>query len=382
MPPSRFVVAVVLLLVTAGTGVTGAVTPAASSGSTAALGATHEPGGTAAVGTNGPAQTAACNYVSLYDQTIDSVVGIGTNVGQGSGFVYRTFQGNGTSYIVTNAHVVGDASTVLVRFASEQTRRGTVVGRDQFADLAVVRVNDTPSGVEALPVASSEPEPGRKVAALGSPFGLDETITHGIVSGVNRTLPTTPRGAIPNAIQTDAPINPGNSGGPLVTCDGTVVGVNTAGVSAAVGDNIGFAVSASLVQQVVPSLIATGDYEYAFLGVSTVPITPGIASANDLNVTEGAYVVQTVPGSPASGVLQGANELVTVDGRRIPVGGDVIVAIEGQPVTSPSDLSEYLVTEARPGEEVTVTVLRDGQRQQVTVTLATRPEPTANRTGS
>lgn len=379
MPARQFVVGLVLLLLTVGTGATGAVVPSAPHVSPAAHEAGHStPAGVLASGTNGPAQTSTCDYASLYDGTIDSVVGIRTDVGQGSGFVYRTFQGNGTSYVVTNAHVVGNASSVVVQFATEASRRGEVVGRDEFADLAVVRVNGTPSAVEALPVASSPPDPGRKVAALGSPFGLDESITHGIVSGVNRSLPTTPRGSLPNAIQTDAPINPGNSGGPLVTCDGTVVGVNTAGVSAARGDNVGFAVSATLVERVVPSLVRTGDYEHAFLGVATTPITPSLASANDLDGTEGVYVHRTVEGSPAASVLRGSTEFVTVDGRRVPVGGDVIVSIDGRAVDSPADLSHYLVTEARPGREVTLTVLRDGEREQVNVTLGVRPDPPAN----
>ena len=378
MGSHHLVVGVALLLLTAGTGAAVGVTGASTGGvtDTSTDGGTATPAaGTAAVGTNGPAQTATCDYASLYNRTIDSVVGVRTNAGQGSGFVYQVSETNGTSYVVTNAHVVGDARSVIVQFSTEDTRRGEVVGRDRVADLAVVRVSDTPETVEALPVAQSPPDPGRKVAALGSPFGLDESITHGIVSGVNRSLPTTQGAAIPTTIQTDAPINPGNSGGPLVTCDGTVVGVNTAGVPAARGDNVGFAVSSTLVQQVVPSLLRTGDYEHAFLGVTTTPITPGLVTANELGVTGGVYVHRVASGSPASGVLQGSTGSVVVDGTRVPVGGDVIVGIDGRAVNSTEDLSRYLLTEARPGDTVTLTVVRDGTSRQVTVTLGARPDP-------
>ena len=377
MRGNYLVLGVVLLVVAAGVGVVATASPLApDDANTAKTDSTAQTAGTAQ--TDGTVQQAGCDYVSLYNQTIDSVVGVATTSGQGSGFVYQTFENNATSYVVTNAHVVGDASSVTVQFATEASRTGEVVGRNQLADLAVVRVDDTPSSVEALPVAESLPDPGRRVAALGSPFGLDETITHGIVSGVNRTLPTTQRAAVPTVLQTDAPINPGNSGGPLVTCDGTVVGVNTAGIPAKRADNVGFAIPSTLVQRVVPALVENGTYDHAYLGVSTTPVTPGLATANDLDTTEGVYVHRVLDGGPATGALQGTSEFTVVDGTRVPVGGDVIVGIGGQPVNSTEDLSTFLVTESRPGETVTVTVIRDGQRQQVNVTLGERPEPNSS----
>jgi len=171
--------------------------------------------------TNG---SSGCNYSRLYDRTIDSVVAVMTDTGQGSGFVYRTGDDD-SSHIVTNAHVVGSAESVTVGFTQEESALGTVVGRDRFTDLAVIEVTETPDYVEPLPVADTPPEQGSKVAAIGSPFGLEETVTHGIVSGLNRSMPTNSGFTIPNVVQTDTPINPGNSGGPLVRCDGTVVGV-------------------------------------------------------------------------------------------------------------------------------------------------------------
>ncbi|WP_313692000.1 S1C family serine protease [Halorarum halobium] len=400
MRPSRVLLVTVLVLASAVVGVSGVASSAPPSSSSTPSTSSAAGSGPSAAGfgssalpsaprasasepstapglaqSNGRAGTATCDYAALYDGVITSVVGVRTNAGQGSGFVYRVSGTNDTSYVVTNAHVVGDASSVIVQFATEESRRGEVVGRDRLADLAVVRVTRTPDSARALPVASSPPDPGRKVAAIGNPLGLDESITHGIVSGVNRTLPTTRAGAVPNVIQTDAPINPGNSGGPLVTCDGTVVGVNTAGIPAARADNIGFAVSATLVEQVVPALVRTGEYDHAYLGVTTAPVTPGLVSATGLNATDGVYVHETAQGGPAAGTLRGTTGFAVVDGTRVPVGGDVVVGIDGRAVDSTEDLSQYLLTEARPGDTVTLTVIRDGERTEVTVTLAERPEP-------
>ncbi len=319
-------------------------------------------------------QQAGCDYVSLYDETIDSVVSIQTPIGQGSGFVYRASDENDSSYVVTNAHVVADAGEVLVRFSQGETVTGTVVGSDVFADLAVVRVNQTPGYAEALPVRQQMPPHGQKVAALGNPFGLEETITHGIISGVNRTLPTVFGFSIPSVVQTDTPISPGNSGGPLISCQGEVVGVNTAGIASARAENIGFAVPSTVIDAVVPSLIRTGEYEHGFLGVSTTQVTPSVVAANNLNVTEGAYVVSTVQGTPAAEKLQGASQFTFVNGTRVPVGGDVIVGVDGREVDSGEVLTSYLFTHVRAGENVTLTVVRDGERRQVNVTLAERPE--------
>ncbi len=316
-------------------------------------------------------QGAACDFAELYDETIDSVVLVGTAGGQGSGFVYEAFD-NGTSYVVTNEHVLGDAGRVEIRFRRGESRTGTVVGTAAAADLGVVRVTGTPGYVSALPLADSVPEPGRKVAAFGSPFGLRGTVTQGIVSSTDRAVPTARGFLIPDVVQTDAAINPGNSGGPLVTCDGEVVGVNTAGIPAAQAENIGFAVSAPLVGRVVPRLIATGEFEFAYLGVRTTEVTPTMAEAMGLETTRGVMVVETVAGGPAAGVLEGATGVVTVGDRTVRVGGDVVLAIDGEPVRTAEDLSGYLATEASPGDEVTLTVVRDGERRNVTVTLGGR----------
>ncbi|WP_135822761.1 S1C family serine protease [Halostella litorea] len=331
-------------------------------------------------GAGNSTQQSACQYQQLYENTSPAVVQVLSDGGQGSGFVFA--QDNGTSYVVTNEHVVAgvgpsgevdegerETDTVDVRFADGAVRSGNVTGTDVYTDLAVVQVNDTPEGVESIPVAEESPPIGQRVAALGSPFGLEGTMTHGIVSGVNRSMPTGAGFSIPDTVQTDASINPGNSGGPLVSCDGEVVGVNRAGG----GDNIGFAVSPALVGRVVPELIDNGSYDHPYLGVGTVPVTPAVAEANGLNASEGVLVVGTASDGPADGVLVGSNDTETVDGQQVPVGGDVIVAVDGQTVASQESLGSYLARETAPGEEVELTVIRDGNRTTVNVTLGERP---------
>ncbi|WP_415382371.1 S1C family serine protease [Halosimplex sp. TS25] len=334
-------------------------------------------------------QQTACDYESLFDQTVGSVVAVRTSSGQGSGFVYDVTNATselnesdtvnatttGSAYIVTNAHVVSGTDTVEIQFEDGEYRTGTVVGRSTYSDLAVVNVSDVPAYAEGLSVDDADPDHGEKVAALGNPLGLEETITHGIVSGANRSLPTDRGFAIPDVVQTDAPISPGNSGGPLVACDGDVVGVNTAGIAQQGAENIGFAVSASLIERVVPELVADGDFEYPFLGVRTTPVTPAVADANDLNQTTGIMVVSTAEGGPTSGVLQGATGVDETTERNVPVGGDVILAVDGQQIETGEDLGTYLVLETEPGDTVEMTVLRDGDVQQIEVTVGERPDP-------
>lgn len=358
---SGFLVTVVTVSLLA---VGGFVTPAVAAPSTSGAPAAQQQG------------AGACNYTQLYDDSIGSIVAVQRSGGQGSGFVYDTSQNNSTGYVVTNAHVVGDASDVTVQFAREESVTGTVVGTDVFSDLAVVRVTDVPDYVQALPVASEQPEHGQRVAALGNPFGLEETITHGIISGLNRSMPTQLGFTLPNVVQTDAPISPGNSGGPLVSCDGQVVGVNTAGIAARGAENIGFAISSTAVERVVPALIENGTFENPTLGISATALTPAIIEANDLDVDRGVMVVSVSEGAPAAEVLQGSQRLERVDGQVVPIGGDVIVAVEGQNISTTEDLASVLLTETRPGDQVNLTIVRDGERTNVTTTVTERPDPT------
>jgi len=318
----------------------------------------------------------ACNYTALYEQTIDGVVTIQRGGGLGSGFVTELGGNDSARYVVTNAHVVGDAANATVQFDRGESITGEVVGTDVSSDLATVRVTDVPEYVDALPLTNQSLAHGQRVAALGSPFGLEATITHGIISGLDRSMPTNRGYTIPNVVQTDAAISSGNSGGPLVTCEGAVVGVNTAGIAAQGAENIGFAVPASTVELVIPSLIQTGEFTHTTLGVSGVTLTPAIAQANDLDVNRGVLVAAVDENAPAAEVLQESEERVRTDGRIVPVGGDVIVAIEGQPVANGEDVASILLAETRPGDEVEITIVRDGQETTVTTTVIERPEPT------
>lgn len=315
------------------------------------------------------------DYETLYRETIPSVVSVYVTPdetamrGSGSGFVY-----DGDGHVVTNQHVVGDASEVDVRFSEGDWRIGRVIGTDVYTDLAVIRIDDLPAYADPLPVANENPTPGTPVAALGNPMGLDGSVSTGIVSGANRSMPTGNGFAIPDTVQTDAPVNPGNSGGPLVTLDGAVVGVNRARG----GDNIGFAVSAEVVERVIPALVEDGQYRHPYLKVRTLDVSPSMAEANGLDEPGGVLVTDVSLG-PASGALIGCQGTRVVRGCEIPVGGDVIVAIDGQPVGSHEALMRYLLLETRPGKPIEVEIIRDGKQITEHLTLGERPDPDRGR---
>ncbi|MFC7070774.1 S1C family serine protease [Halobaculum lipolyticum] len=316
----------------------------------------------------------APDYEELYRRVVPSVVSVyadggGATRGAGSGFVYDD------AHVVTNDHVVGDRRTVSVRFADGSWLEGQVVGVDAYTDLAVVRVDGMDA--EPLAVATDAPVPGRPVAALGNPMGLDGSVTAGIVSGVNRSMAMRGGFSVPDVVQTDAAINPGNSGGPLVaaTADGgyEVVGVNRAKG----GDNIGFAVSARLVARVVPSLVADGVHRHPYLRVRTMDVTPALAAANGLVETDGVLVVDVGEDGPAASDdgLRGCSRTAVVGDRELPVGGDVIVAADGEPVRTHEELVRHLILHGAPGETVALSVYREDEttRRVVEVELAERP---------
>ncbi len=313
-------------------------------------------------------------YRRAYRELMDSVVSLRVmragGTGQGTGFIYDS-----DGHIVTNHHVVRNAETVQVMFREGEWRQADVVGEDVYSDLAVLEVDDAPNYVEDLDLAPTNPETGEVVMALGNPFGLQETITHGIVSGVNRSMDTADDFQIPDTVQTDAPINPGNSGGPLVNKQGLVVGVNRAKQ----GDNIGFAISPRIVERVVPSLIENGDYQHPYLGISMRDVTPTVAEAMGLEETEGIMVAATVEGGPSDGVLRGGGTRVRTPAGPVTVGGDIITAIDGNGVETSQELTSYLSRQTKPGETVEIGIIRDGDRQTVEVELGERPDPTQER---
>ena len=308
-------------------------------------------------------------YEQLYERTIPSVVSIYVRPedgrgGAGSGFVYDD------AHVVTNQHVVGDAESVELRFGDGSWATGAVVGTDVYTDLAIVRAENLPDDVESLTVATRNPAPGQPVAALGNPMGLDGSITRGIVSGANRSTPTENGFAIPDTVQTDAAINPGNSGGPLVTTEGEVVGVNRARQ----GDGIGFAISPAIVRRVVPALIADGTFRHSYLKIRLLDVSPSVAAANDLDEPRGVLVVGVDLG-PASAALYECTAEVVHEGRRIPVGGDVITGVHDNSIDTHEELMRYLILETQPGELVELDLIRDGRSITERVTLGERPRP-------
>ncbi|WP_255194266.1 S1C family serine protease [Natronobeatus ordinarius] len=311
-------------------------------------------------------------YTDVYEETIDGVVlvqvaGVDGQSpgGLGSGFVYDD------EHLVTNDHVVGQEASVQVQFSDESWRSATVVGTDPYSDLAVLSVEALPDGAESIPISESDPVVGQEVVALGNPLGLDASVSRGIVSGVDRSLPSPTGFDIPAAIQTDAPVNPGNSGGPLVTLDGDVLGVVFAGA----GQTIGFAIAAALLQRVVPALIDDGEYDHPYLGVGVAPVTPPVAAANDLEDTAGVLVLEVAPDSPAADAFEPPSETTVVDDTPVPVGGDVIVELAGEAIPNQERLSAVLALDVTPGETIEVDVVRDGERDTLEVTTAARPEP-------
>lgn len=298
--------------------------------------------------------------------------------GLGSGFVWDK-----EGHIVTNNHVVAGADKITVTFHDGLSVAGEVVGTDPHSDLAVVKVDVPASQLQPVEVAdSTEVNVGQLAVAIGNPFGLEGTMTVGFVSALGRSLPVSGSSllgasyTIPDIIQTDAPINPGNSGGVLVDDGGRLIGVPTA-IESPVQANagIGFAVPAVIVQKVVPVLIETGQYEHPWLGVSGTSLNSTLAEAMDLDGTQrGVLVAEVVSNSPAEEAgLQGSDHEVALDGGQAQVGGDVIIAINDQPVRGFDDLVTYLVRSTNVGETVSMTILRDGREQTVNVTLAVRP---------
>jgi 2-alkenal reductase len=310
--------------------------------------------------------------IDLYRKANPAVVYIvAIPIGTGSGFLVDD-AGN----IVTNHHVVAGARTLEVVFADGQRSAARAVGADADGDLAVIQVDSVPANVAPLPLAAADDiAVGQFVVAIGNPFGEQGSMSLGIVSGLGRSLPsqrTTGAGStysLPAVIQTDAPINPGNSGGPLLNLDGEVVGVNAA-IASATGANsgVGFSIPAAAVLRIVPSLIENGRYVYPYIGAGfDDEVTLAEQNVYGLPQTQGAYVVSVTRGGPAA--RAGLNPADPNSGR----GGDLIVAIDGVPIANFQDLNRYLAFGTAPGQEIQVTLLRNGQTVTLPVTLGERP---------
>jgi serine protease Do len=302
---------------------------------------------------------------------------------QGSGFVWDT-----EGHIITNDHVVQDATAIQVTFADGIELPAEVVGADPDSDLAVIKVD--PELIKLTPVEPGnldEIKVGQRAIAIGNPFGLEGTMTSGIISAVGRSIPAITGFNIPLAIQTDAAINPGNSGGPLLNDRGQVIGVNAQIRSdARANSGVGFAIPINIVQRVAPALISEGSYTHAYLGVSGRTYSPSWAEVLGLpREVRGAYILQVIRGGPsdAAGLRAGTTQTKILLGvgqnglEYLQSGGDLVTAIDDTPVTTFDDLLVYLESFRSPGDPVRLTVLRNGNEQMtITVVLGQRPRRT------
>jgi S1-C subfamily serine protease len=297
--------------------------------------------------------------------------------GTGSGFVYDT-----EGHIVTNFHVVEGAEELSVTLADETVLPAQVIGTDPSNDLAVIKVDAASDALRPIPLGQSEGlQVGQFVVAIGNPFGLERTLTVGVISALGRIIESPDNRFIGEIIQTDAAINPGNSGGPLLDLSGRVIGVNTAILSTSQSSaGIGFAVPVNTVHRVVPELIAQGRYPHPWLAASMLSLTPRWVeilrqAGMDVPVEHGILVIETAQGSAVERAgLRAGEQMVRVGRQILPVGGDIIVAVNGQPVQDSRDLTIYLETKTRVGDTVELTIIRDGQEERLEVPLDQRPD--------
>jgi S1-C subfamily serine protease len=308
------------------------------------------------------------------NSTSSSTSPFGQNAALGSGFVIDK-----SGHIVTNYHVVRDAGRVTVSFSNRDTVQAEVVGTDPSTDLAVLRVETAASALTPLSIGNSDAvRVGDPVVAIGNPFGLDRTVTAGIVSALQRLIQAPNRFTIDHVIQTDAPINPGNSGGPLLNARGQVIGVNTqietgTGSSATGNVGIGFAVPSNTVKDVVAQILRTGRVDHAYLGISGQALTADVAERYNLPVDAGVLVgrVTDDSGADKAGIEGGETEVV-VAGVSYTLGGDIIVAFEGKKISSVEELRDA-ISAKKPGDKVSLVIYRDASRTSVTVTLGRQP---------
>ncbi len=324
---------------------------------------------------------------SIYKEASPGVVTIrsvfGSGAAEGSGFVL-----NADGEIVTNAHVVTDESSgdreaaeqVYVEFPDRNVVPAEVVGFDPFVDVALLRIK--PDGFELHPLKLGDDrdlQVGQPVAAIGSPFGEQQSLSVGVVSATDRSVQSLTQFEISGAIQTDASINPGNSGGPLLDAGARVVGINQQiETNSGANDGVGFAVPISAIKRSIAQLRDDGEAEYAYIGVSSQPLYPQLARKLDLDTSFGGLVSEVSSGGPAEKAgIEGGNDKLTFQAGRYRTGGDVILQVDSHDIVSPDDLAEAISTH-QPGETVTLTILRGDEQREVKVTLGKRPDSAAS----
>ena len=293
--------------------------------------------------------------------------------GVGSGFVFDK-----KGHIITNAHVINDATKTIVTFLDGRSYNAEIIGVDEYTDIGVIKVNADLKLLHPLSLGdSSNLQIGEPITAIGNPFGLSGSMTSGIVSQMGRLLsiPGAAGYSIPDVIQTDAAINPGNSGGPLLNMRGEIIGINTA-IQSSTGEftGVGFAIPSQTVAKIVPTLISEGEYKHPWIGISGKDIDPDMANIMGLKDALGFLIISVVEDSPASDAgLIGSDKTIEVEGRNYSIGGDVIVSVDGIDVRKIDDILIHLQRVKTVGDEMDLEILRDGRTTNVTIVLQERP---------
>jgi S1-C subfamily serine protease len=291
--------------------------------------------------------------------------------GVGSGFVFDK-----KGHIITNAHVIDDATKTIVTFLDGRSYNAEIIGVDKSTDIGVIKVNTDLKLLHPLSLGdSSNLKVGETITAIGNPFGLSGSMTSGIISQMGRLLPSDSGFSIPDVIQTDAAINPGNSGGPLLNMRGEIIGINTA-IQSTTGEftGVGFAIPSQTVAKIVPTLISEGEYKHPWIGISGKDIDPDTANILGLKDTLGFLIITVVEDSPAFDAgLIGSNETIKVEGREYLVGGDIITSVDGIDVRKIDDILIHLQRVKTVGDEMVLEILRENRTTSVTITLQERP---------
>ena len=320
------------------------------------------------------------SLIEIFEKTEESVVQVNVRTADGtsnpgnmgSGFVYSE-----DGYIITNNHVVDSGGIVTITFLDGEAYTAKIIGTDPDLDLAVLKVEMGSTYLQPIPIGdSSQLKVGEQITAIGNPFGLSGSMTSGIVSQMGRLLPQDSGYSIPDVIQTDAAINPGNSGGPLLNMKGEVVGINTA-IQSATGEftGVGFAVPSNTVKKVVPVLIKDGIFHHPWMGISGSDVDPELAKFRGLNSSKGFLIATVIEGSPADDAgLLGITDSKEIDGREYPLDGDIIVKIDDKVVRKISDILIHLQREKSVGDELIMTINRDGAIIEATLVLGERPQ--------
>ena len=302
---------------------------------------------------------------TIRNQTMNETGGVG------SGFVFDKM-----GHIITNAHVIEGSTKTVVTFLDGRSYNAEIIGMDEYTDIGVIKVNADLKLLRPLSLGdSSNLNVGEPIAAIGNPFGLSGSMSSGIVSQMGRLLPSSSGYSIPDVIQTDAAINPGNSGGPLLNMRGHIVGINTA-IQSTTGEftGVGFAIPSQTVTKIVPTLISEGEYKHPWIGISGRDIDPDTANVLGLKDALGFLIITVVENSPAEDAgLIGSDKTIEVDGKEYPVGGDIIVAVDGMDVRKIDDILVHLQRVKTIGDEMNLEILRDGRTTNVTVILQERP---------